>query len=130
VRQQLEAEKGYLNQTPEVLNRWKTDGQLTNTPKATYGDPMNNSRFSDRWIEDGSYIRLRTLSGTYSFPIKGKGNIKGLKIYATGNNLLTFTKYLGYDPEFSASESIFTQGIDTGLEPQFRSVQIGARISL
>ncbi len=129
-RQQLESQKGFQNQTLDVLNRWKVDGQLTNVPKATYGDPMTNSRFSDRWIEDGSYIRLRTISATYNLPIKGKANIKAIKLYATGNNLLTFTKYLGYDPEFSATESVFTQGIDTGLEPQFRSVQLGVRISL
>lgn len=129
-RQQLESQTNFNNQTLDVLNRWRVDGQLTNMPKATYGDPMNNSRFSDRWIEDGSYLRLRTLSASYSFPMSGKANIKAVRIYATGTNLLTFTKYLGYDPEFSATESVFTQGIDTGLEPQFRSVQLGVRISL
>jgi len=120
----------FNNQTPAVLNRWKVDGQVTSVPKATYGDPITNSRFSDRWIEDGSYLRLRTISATYNFPLNDKRTIKGLKIYATGTNLLTFTKYLGYDPEFSATESVFTQGMDTGLEPQYRSIQLGVRLSL
>jgi TonB-linked SusC/RagA family outer membrane protein len=130
VRQQLEAESGYLNQTDAVLNRWRVPGQVTNTPAATYGDPIKNSRFSDRWIEDGSYFRLRTASVTYNFPIKGKSAFKSLKIYATGNNLFTLTKYLGYDPEFSATEGVLTQGIDTGLEPMFKSVQLGVRLGL
>jgi hypothetical protein len=51
-------------------------------------------------------------------------------LYATGNNLLTFTKYKGYDPEFSATESIFGQGVDNTLEPQTRSVQVGVRVGL
>jgi TonB-linked SusC/RagA family outer membrane protein len=130
VRQQLESQKNFYNQTPYVLNRWRVDGQVTNVPRVSYGDPIGNSRFSDRWIEDGSYIRLRTLSASYSLPINGKGGIKAIKLYATANNLITFTKYLGYDPEFSATESVFTQGIDTGLEPQFKSVQIGVRLGL
>ncbi|OCX51697.1 SusC/RagA family TonB-linked outer membrane protein [Mucilaginibacter sp. PPCGB 2223] len=129
VRQQLEAESGFQNQTLAVLNRWRVNGQVTDVPKATYGDPIANSRFSDRWIEDGSYLRLRTLSVVYNVPIKQRA-LKSIKIYATGNNLFTLTKYLGYDPEFSATESVFTQGIDTGLEPLFKSVQLGVRIGL
>jgi TonB-linked SusC/RagA family outer membrane protein len=129
-RQQLESEKGYQNQTADVLNRWKADGQVTNVPRAVYGDPISNSRFSDRWIEDGSYLRLRTVSLSYNVPIKAKGALKAVKVYATANNVFTLTKYLGYDPEFSATESVLTQGIDTGLEPQFTSVQLGIRIGL
>jgi hypothetical protein len=128
-RQQLEAESGFQNQTMAVLNRWRVNGQVTDIPKATYGDPIANSRFSDRWIEDGSYLRLRTLSVIYNVPLKTKA-LKSLRIYATGNNLFTLTKYLGYDPEFSATESVLTQGIDTGLEPLFKSVQLGVRIGL
>jgi hypothetical protein len=117
------------NQTPVVLNRWRADGQLTTIPRAAFGDPSGNSRFSDRWIEDGSYARLRTMSLNYDVAIK-PGLIKYLKLYATGNNLLTLTGYLGYDPEFSAAGTIFSQGIDIGMEPQFRSVQLGVRIGL
>jgi len=129
MRQQLEAQSGFQNQTLAVLNRWRVNGQVTDVPKATYGDPIANSRFSDRWIEDGSYLRLRTVSVVYNVPIKQKA-FKSIKVYATGNNLFTLTKYLGYDPEFSATESVFTQGIDTGLEPLFKSVQLGVRLGL
>lgn len=128
-RSQLESMEGPYNQTEAVLNRWRTNGQQTAIPKATWGDPMGNSRFSDRWIEDGSYLRLKTLTVTYNVPIK-PGFFKYATVYATGNNLLTFTKYKGYDPEFSATESIFGQGVDNTLEPQFRSVQLGFKIGL
>jgi hypothetical protein len=112
-----------------VVNRWRAEGQATNTPKATYGDPMGNSRFSDRWIEDGSYLRLRTLSLTYDMSLK-QGMLRNVSLYLSANNLLTFTKYMGYDPEFSANPSVFAQGIDTGLEPQFKSATLGVRFGL
>ncbi|CAM3733940.1 SusC/RagA family TonB-linked outer membrane protein [Mucilaginibacter galii] len=128
-RRQIESANGYQNQSLAVVNRWRGDGQVTSVPRASFGDPSGNSSFSDRWIEDGSYLRLRTLSVSYDVPLKYKG-FKYLKVYATGNNLLTFTKYLGYDPEFAATESLLTNGIDTTLEPQFKTVQLGIRIGI
>ena len=129
LRYRLESLSGLENQLESVNNRWRADGQLTNTPKATWGDPMGNARFSDRWIEDGSYLRLRTVSLQYYIPIQN-GILKNATIYATGHNLLTLTKYKGYDPEFSATTSVFAQGIDTGLDPLFKSVTLGVRIGL
>lgn len=128
-RNQLESELGYYNQTTAIINRWKTNGDVTNIPKATWGDPMGNSRFSDRWIEDGSYFRLRTVTLSYNIPIR-QSVFQYAAVYLTGNNLFTLTRYKGFDPEFSASESIFGQGIDNTLEPQVRSVQLGLRIGL
>lgn len=130
LRYRLEAGSGYENQLESVNNRWRGDGQLTNTPKVTYGDPMGNSRFSDRWIEDGSYFRLRTLTLQYNFAMKATGALKSASLYATGNNLFTLTNYLGYDPEFSATPGVFGQGIDTGLDPLFKSVTLGVKIGL
>lgn len=129
VRYRLESASGVENQLESVNNRWRHQGQVTNSPKATWNDVMGNNRFSDRWIEEGSYLRLRSLAVQYHIPIR-KGVIKGVTAYATGNNLLTFTKYKGYDPEFSAGTSLFAQGIDTGLDPIFRSVTLGVRIGL
>lgn len=128
-RAQLESGSSYYNQIAIMRNRWRGDGQVTNVPKATYGDPMGNAVFSDRWIEDGSYLRLRTVSLTYKVPLKSK-SLKYAKIYVTANNVFTLTNYLGYDPEFSASGNLFTQGVDTTLEPQFRSFQLGIRVGL
>ena len=128
-RSQLEGMSNAYNQTNAVLNRWRTNGQVTDIPKATWGDPMGNSRFSSRWIEDGSYLRLRTATLSYDVPFK-PGFFKYATVYASGNNLFTLTKYKGYDPEFSATESVFGQGVDNMLEPQVRSVQLGFRLGL
>lgn len=129
LRYRLEAESGVENQLYSVNNRWRSDGQVTNTPKATWGDPMGNSRFSNRWIEDGSYFRLRSVSLQYYIPLKS-AIVHNATVYVTGNNLFTLTKYKGFDPEFSAGSSVFAQGIDTGLDPLFRSVTMGVRIGL
>ncbi|MBC7616692.1 MAG: SusC/RagA family TonB-linked outer membrane protein [Pedobacter sp.] len=128
-RAQLESGSTYYNQTDLIRNRWRGNGQVTDIPKASFGDPMGNARFSDRWIEDGSYLRLRTVSLTYNVPLKSK-SLKYAKVYATANNVFTLTNYLGYDPEFAGSGGLFTQGVDITLEPQFRSVQLGVRIGL
>ncbi|PTQ98248.1 TonB-linked SusC/RagA family outer membrane protein [Mucilaginibacter yixingensis] len=128
-RRLLESESGPQNQLTSVNNRWRVDGQQTNMPRAAYGDPTMNNSFSDRWIEDGSYLRLRTLSVTYDVPLKYKG-FKYLKVYATGNNLLTFSKYLGYDPEFAPTGNLLTNGIDNLLDPQFKTIMLGVRIGI
>lgn len=90
---------------------------------------MGNSRFSDRWIEDGSYFRLRTLGISYDLPFANRF-LKYAVVYMTGNNIFTLTRYLGYDPEFSSTQSALGQGIDLALEPQYRSVQVGVRVGL
>ncbi|WP_140486097.1 SusC/RagA family TonB-linked outer membrane protein [Flavobacterium sp. GSA192] len=130
LRYNLEKMSGYENQSVATTYRWVAEGQQTDMPKATWGDPMGNSEFSSRWIEDGSYLRLKTLVLGYDFKVNNMDYIKYIKLYATANNLLTFTKYLGYDPEFSATSSIFGQGTDIGLAPQFRTFQLGLRLGL
>lgn len=125
----LEAGKDYSNQTTVMLSRWTSEGQNTLQPKAVYGDPMGNARFSDRWIEDGSYIRLKTLSLSYDVPVKSNF-IEGFNVWVSANNLLTFTNYLGADPEFSAGNSVLYQGVDAGLVPLSKTYYIGLKINL
>jgi TonB-linked SusC/RagA family outer membrane protein len=129
-RFRLESQSGVENQLQSVLNSWKAEGQQTTMPKATWGDPMGNNRFSDRWIEEGSYLRLRALNLSYNVPLKPAAAFKNISVSITGNNLLTFTKYLGFDPEFSVSPSPLAQGIDTGLDPIFKTVIVGVRLGL
>lgn len=124
----IESMSGYANQSPVAMNRWRKEGDITSVPRAVWNDPSGNARFSDRWIENGSYLRLRTLSLTYDW-LKPR-YVKSLSVFAVANNLFTATKYLGYDPEFSASSSVFTRGIDNGMEPLFRTVELGLRIGL
>jgi TonB-linked SusC/RagA family outer membrane protein len=128
-RANLESGSTFYNQTDALKNRWKVDGQQTNIPRVAFNDPMGNARFSDRWIEDASYLRLRQLSLAYQFNIN-KSILSSIKIYGTANNLVTFSKYLGYDPEFSMNTDVYRQGIDAALEPQFRSFQLGVRFGL
>ena len=128
-RRKLESQSNFNNQAPAVINRWRNNGQVTNIPRASFGDPTGNSRFSDRWIEDGSYFRLRAATVSYNLPIKA-GFLRYSVLYVTGNNLFTLTNYLGFDPEMSATTSALGQGVDITLEPQFRSVQIGLRFGL
>ena len=90
---------------------------------------MGNSRFSDRWIEDGSYLRLKNVTLSYELPLKSQ-YIQGLQFWIQGNNLLTFTKYLGSDPEFSMTNAVIGQGIDLGRIGQSRSVVAGIKINL
>ena len=110
-------------------NRWVADGQHTSVPRATYGDPMGNARFSDRWIEDASYLKLKQVSLAYDIPLR-VSFIQNLNVWVSANNLLTFTNYLGADPEFSYGGSVLYQGVDAGLVPQSRSWQMGVRIGL
>jgi len=129
LRANLESFSGFENQTIAANSRWRYDGQQTNTPKATYGDPMGNARFSDRWIEDGSYLRLKTVTLGYDIPVK-TGFISNLNVYVTANNLLTLTGYKGYDPEFSSGQSPINAGIDMGATPQPRSILVGLKLGL
>ena len=118
-----------MNQTSAMLNRWMVEGQQTDMPKATYDDPMGNGRFSDRWIEDGSYLRLKHVTLSYKLPIDNTF-IQGITIWGQANNLLTLTKYLGADPEFSYGNSVLMQGVDGGLLARGRSFHLGVKINL
>ncbi|HKL93033.1 MAG: SusC/RagA family TonB-linked outer membrane protein [Bacteroidales bacterium] len=128
-RSVLESMSGFDNQAISVMNRWRVDGQHASLPKATWGDPMGNARFSDRWIEDGSYVRLKTLSFSYNVPQK-YALARSLKLFVTGENLLTFTGYKGLDPEFSQSENPLYYGVDAMIAPQPKALFLGVKIGL
>jgi TonB-linked SusC/RagA family outer membrane protein len=121
----------FYNQQVAETGHWRYEGQQAELPRLNYGDPMGNNRFSDRWIENGSYLRLKTVNLTYQLPIPGSWTwLQGLSVWAEAQNLLTFTKYLGSDPEFSARNSVFYQGIDCGNLAQGRAFIAGLKINL
>lgn len=121
----------FYNQQVAEVAHWRYEGQQTDYPRLAYGDPMGNNRFSDRWIEDGSYLRLKTLNLSYKVPVPGSWTwLQGLTVWVQANNLLTFTKYLGSDPEFSIGNGVLYQGIDCGNIAQGRSFQCGVKINL
>ncbi len=129
VRYKTEAMNSYSNQCTSILDRWTITNTSATIPRATYDDPAGNTVFSDRWIEDGSYIRLGQLTLNYNLP-PIPGFNKGTRIYLTATNLFTLTKYTGYDPEFSYINSPFYMGVDYGKVPQSKSFIIGLELDL
>jgi len=129
MRSQLEGGSRFMNQSTAMNRRWQIEGQQTDMPRISFQDPMGNSRFSDRWIEDGSYLRLKTVTLSYELPVNSDF-IQGFQFWVQGNNLLTFTKYLGSDPEFTMTSSVIGQGIDLGCLGQSRSIVAGVKINL
>lgn len=129
MRQQMESGSRFMNQTTAMTRRWQNEGQVTDIPRATFQDPMGNARFSDRWIEDGSYLRLKTITLSYTLPLNTTF-LQGLQFWVQANNLFTVTKYLGTDPESAMTSSILGQGIDLGRLPQSRSLVAGIKINL
>jgi len=127
VRRELESMSTFNNQSESVLNRWQVEGQNAALPRAVYGDPAGNNVFSDRWIEDASYIKLRNLTLQYDFG-KLLNICQSGTIYITGDNVLTFTKYLGSDPEFSYSTADFMQGFDYAKVARPKTIQVGFQL--
>jgi len=125
---ELETPTGGQNAYIELLNRWTPTNPGNIYPKASTNRAV---LVSDRWIEDGSYIKLKTLSLSYSFPFLKSAHIQGIKFYVTGQNLLTFTKYRGYDPEVSyRGASTLESGEDFGGYPQARTYLAGIKIDI
>ena len=125
----LEGGSRFINQTTALNRRWMAEGQATDIPRIVYGDPMGNSRFSDRWIEDGSFFKLKNVTLSYQIPITNQ-YIQGLSVWAEANNLFTITKYLGNDPEVTCGNGVLMQGIDAGYLNPGRSFILGVKINL
>ena len=139
-----------FNSGTDVLNAWNENNTNSNIPRAIAGDPNHNARNSDRFLESGSYLRLKNISLGYSLPenlVKSftGGNLSRVRIYFTSTNLLNFTKYSGYDPEVALGPrlaasgggntgtatgvaNLLTSGIDFGQAPQPRSFLGGIQI--
>ena len=128
-RQMLESGSNFHNQTTSMRNRWVYDGQITSMPAVKYGDPMGNSRFSDRWIEDGSYLKMKMIKLSYNVPVSYSW-LQGLTLWCAAENLFTITGYDGNDPETSVSNNVYYQGVDVGLLPQSASFHFGVKVNL
>jgi TonB-linked SusC/RagA family outer membrane protein len=129
----LESLQGGDNQLAAITRRWQKPGDITDIPRAT-SDPVKkveNKRVSSRFIEDGSYLRVKNLTLGYSFPksIVNNMHLESLRIYFTGQNLFTFTNYTGLDPEVNYSGNDNTlMGTDFFTYPQARSYNIGVNL--
>ena len=114
------------NQSTRVLDRWRRPGMITSIPKAGY-----DMKVSSYYVEDGSFLRIKDVTLSYSVPsLKMKKlGITRLQPYFTASNLLTFTKYLGFDPEVNQwGNSGTVQGIDWGTYPQTRTFIVGLNV--
>jgi len=117
------------NQSTAVLARWKIPGQITDMPRAVAS--KDNLKTSSRFVEDGSFLRLKTLTLSYNVTGKllKKWNIGRLQPYFTAQNLLTFTNYKGFDPEVNQwGGSALVQGLDWGTYPQTKSYVFGVNV--
>ncbi|MEL6922902.1 MAG: SusC/RagA family TonB-linked outer membrane protein, partial [Bacteroidota bacterium] len=124
-----------FNSNTDVLDRWRQEGDVARLPRA--GQNANggaNLRPSTRYIENGAYFRLRNLTLGYSLPIDNLSNLTNgavskLRLYITGQNILTITDYSGYDPEISSNgDFIFARGIDFGRIPTPRTILFGVQV--
>ncbi|MFA5419407.1 MAG: TonB-dependent receptor, partial [Bacteroidales bacterium] len=124
-----------FNAGTEVLDAWTLTNTDTDIPRAISGDPNQNARTSDRFIEKGSYLRLKTLTIGYTIPMSAltNGNVTNIRFYASGQNLLTLTNYDGYDPEIGAYNgngiTLLNNGIDYGMVPSPRTILGGIQIN-
>ncbi|MGN8070139.1 TonB-dependent receptor [Mucilaginibacter sp. 22184] len=123
------------NMEKEALGRWTGPGTSNTLPRLIASDPNNNSRVSSFYLQSGSYLRLQNLTFGYTLPQKflERTKIKSLRFYFSAQNLLTFTKYTGYDPEigqqYSGAGGNLDMGIDNGNYPQSRTLSLGANLS-
>jgi TonB-linked SusC/RagA family outer membrane protein len=119
------------NQSEAVLDRWTPENTDTDIPRAVGGGNVDNVRNSTRFVENGTYVRLKALTLSYGI-IENNPKIKAIKnlsVYVTGQNLLTFTSYSGFDPEVNAyGNSAVEQGIDYGTYPQAITLIFGLNL--
>lgn len=139
-RRSLENMNNGNNQLTTTLNRWTPSNTNTDMPRATGGDPNGNNRFSDRWVENAAFTRIKNLQLGYAFPSdkvssKTKDFLSGARVFVAVQNLATFTKYKGYDPEvtrgasFQKGEFSLANGQDSGGSPQPRVTQFGLQVT-
>jgi len=127
-----------FNSGTRVLNAWTPTNTHTDMPRAFSGDPNQNVRPSTRWIENGSYLRLKNIMLGYNIPdhvlqTLTKNAISHFRVYVASQNLLTFTGYKGWDPEIGSKNTVaqngtLTNGIDYGQYPSARSIQVGVQV--
>ncbi|MDY0103016.1 MAG: TonB-dependent receptor [Lentimicrobium sp.] len=129
-RLELEAMEGYKNASVSVLDRWQNPGDITDMPRAVFAGSIN-SEVSTRFVEDGSYLRVKNVTLSYDFKnaVLRKLQISNLNVFVSAQNLLTFTKYTGYDPEVSVSTNPTSLGVDAGTYPNVRGFTFGLNVA-
>lgn len=124
-----ERQQPYANQLDYVIDRWIGEGTSNTIPQLTTAANRNNV-FSDFYVEDGSFLRLRNIQLGYTIPQKWTKKIKieSFRLYFAVNNLVTFTNYQGYDPDIGPYGGVLSTGVDMGFYPQARTFMGGINI--
>ena len=124
-----ERQQPYANQLGYVLDRWTVDNPSSENPRVTTS-ATRNGVFSDYFVEDGSYLRVRNVQIGYLLPknISNKLGSDYVRIYFSANNLFTLTNYMGYDPDIGSAGGALSNGIDYGFYPQARTIMGGINI--
>ena len=128
---QMESMIDSKNQLASVLDRWRQPGDITDIPRVNTEGSTDNSRLSNRYVEDGSYLRFKAVTFSYNFKQNAldKLHLNALKFYVTGENLITLTDYSGFDPQVNAfGGDNAVQGVDFGTYPQTRNVIFGMNV--
>lgn len=134
-----------MNFSVACMERWTDDDHSSTMPRAVQGDPNGNSRPSDRWLEDGSYLRLKNLELGYSLSpgVLNRLQIHSMRIYLSAQNMLTFTSYSGYDPELGGNADLVQhgsitadgvkasrdRGVDRNIYPSAKTFLVGVQLS-
>ena len=121
----------YGNRPTSILHRWTGPGTSNFEPRVSLLDPNQNARVSDRFVEDGSYLRLKNVQLGYSLPksVLQKIKFEKFRLYVSAQNLFTFTKYSGMDPEIGAYGGALNAGVDRGFYPQARVLLGGVNVT-
>ena len=124
---QLQRMDQVFNYGKDALDSWRPDNPDTDIPRAVIGDPNGNNRISDRFVENGDFLRLNNLQIGFNLPDRAckKLGLGSLRIYVGGRRLFTLTKYTGYDVTTGASNG--TMGVDYGGYPLYRTYMAGIK---
>jgi TonB-linked SusC/RagA family outer membrane protein len=120
----------YTNHSIDELKYWTPTNTNTNVPRPIIGDPNGNDGANDRWVQNGSYVKLQNAQIGYTFPAKmlsASHVIKSTRIYISGQNIFTITKYKGYDPDI-ISDGLFSRAFDYGSFPNPRTFMFGLQV--
>ncbi len=137
-RREYDSDGAYVDRNQMVLqkgwNRWEKPGDVATHPQPLHGGNNTSNAISSRYLEDGSYLKLKSLTLGATLPIKSKA-ISDVRVYVTGENLLTFTKYSGVDPEVPVNNSAHTDyysvvgNVGPGVYPGVKKVMFGVNLT-
>ena len=128
-----ERNSNFTNKYRSVLGRWTGPGTTNDadSPRYSFKDANSNIRASDRYVEDGSFVKIKNVVLGFTIPttVNSAKFFSKVRIYGQVKNLYTFTEYSGYDPEISGGSALLENGVDRGAYPQARTILLGVNLN-